>query len=84
MTLYKTVGNERVEMTPAEEAQVRAEWAANEAAEEAKKNLASAAAADRAVKLEDVPASVNSLPALRMEVNKIKEVLRDFFGEGEG
>ena len=77
MTLYKKVGKDRVEMTPAEEAEVRAEWAANEQAESDRRAAEAAKKFQIAQDLSDTPADVNSVPALRAELDKVKAILRD-------
>lgn len=70
--LTKKVNGVDVVLTAEEEAETRAEWAANEAAQaqaEARK-----AACD--VLLRDTPESDQSLPALWQAVNEIKAILR--------
>ena len=74
--LTKKVDGVTVRLTDEEEAAVRAEWAANDAARAQAEAAEEARKAARAAVLADTPANDLSLPALREAINEIKALLR--------
>jgi len=67
------------ELTPAQKADHDAAQAAIQAEEAARKVAADADKAARDAALADTPASVNSVPLIREELDKVKAVLRELF-----
>jgi len=76
--LTKKVDGVTVRLTDEEEAAVRAEWAANDAAQVQAEEAAAARKAARDAALAKTPASINSVPALRAELDKVKELLQEY------
>lgn len=69
-----------VELTPAEEATVQAEWQANAQAQAAREANEQRKAQLRQDILQDTSVDVNSIPALRAEVDRLKAVVKDMLG----
>ena len=74
--LTKKVNGVEVTLTAAEEAEVRAEWASEDAAKAQAQADAEARQAQRDARLEAVPANEQSIIALRDKVNMILAELR--------
>ena len=74
--LTRKSGRRTVTLTAEEEAVVRAEWAANAASKAQAAEDATARQAQRDARLAEIPANVNSVPALRDIVNDILKELR--------
>lgn len=68
--------DQTIVLTPEEEAAVRAEWAANDADKAEREVAAEGKKAEREAILAETPVDVNSIPALRDEIDKLKSLLR--------